>query len=185
MNALSVIILAFSMSADAFAVAICKGAAERNPRWTHALKTAAIFGIVEAISPLIGWCIGAATSVYITKMSHVIVFAILNVIGLKLLYESYFAACELELAEKPRGVKRLLLTACTTSIDALAVGVSLALMDVNIWFCAITIGSATFIMVTIGMMMGHHIGKLLGKLAEAASGVALMAVGTLILCGYL
>lgn len=180
MSALSTAIVAFSMSADAFAVAVGKGAVHK-PRFSEAVRTGAIFGAVEATTPVIGWLLGLASIRYISAIDHWVAFAILVAVGGKMLWESLQE--EPADAPAPRSPKFsvLLLTAVGTSIDAMAVGVTFALLDANIWIMAAAIGSATFLMATIGLMTGHYIGKRAGKWAEAFGGVALMAIGSKIL----
>lgn len=188
MSAVSTAVLAFSMSADAFAVSVSKGATMRKPSLRYALRTGALFGIVEAITPIIGWVAGLAASRAIQEVDHWVAFAILGAVGLKLIYES-FQKEEADEAGEPKakehGLGLMLLTAIGTSIDALAVGVTLAFLPVNIWISAAAIGSATFVMVTIGIMTGHYIGARIGKLAELLGGIGLVAIGTGILCDHL
>lgn len=172
------------MSADAFAVSVCKGASLQNPRLREAFRSGAIFGVVEAITPIIGWLIGLAASKHIEAIDHWVAFFILGVVGLKLMYEGIFGAEE---EEKPRShsLGMLIVTAIGTSIDAMAVGVTLAFLPVNIWVSAAAIGTATCLMVTIGIMTGHYIGSKIGKYAEILGGIGLIAIGTLILCEHM
>jgi putative Mn2+ efflux pump MntP len=141
MSLISSGILAFSMSADAFAVSVGKGAVHK-PLWREALRTGAIFGIVEGITPVLGWLMGLAASRYIQEIDHWVAFFILGAVGCKLIYESF--GCDEETEEKPRQPKfgLVVVTAIGTSIDALAVGVTLALIDTNIWAMAAAIGTA-------------------------------------------
>ena len=186
MSFISTTVLAFSMSADAFAVSVAKGAALHKPRWRDALRSGAIFGIVEAITPLIGWCLGMAASRYIEAIDHWLAFGILGIVGGKLVYEGLFA-CDDAAEEKPRrhGLGVLVLTAFGTSIDAMAVGVTLAFVDASIWLNAAAIGTATFVMTTLGLKTGHYLGCKTGKYAETLGGVALIAIGTHILLSHL
>jgi putative Mn2+ efflux pump MntP len=184
MSALSHAAIALSMSADAFAVSVSKGAVHR-PCWRQALRTGAIFGTVEAITPLIGWALGLAASRHIQEIDHWVAFVILAIVGGKLLYEGFSAEAEgEETAPRKPSIWMIIATAIGTSIDALAVGVSLAFMPLNIWMMALAIGSATFLMATIGMLTGHYIGKWAGKWAERLGGVTLIAIGTHILLSH-
>lgn len=184
MSAISTSILAFSMSADAFAVALGKGASIQKPRLRDAFRTGLVFGVVEAITPILGWCAGLAASHYIAQFDHWIAFIILAVVGGKLLYE---AVHHEEDTIKParHGLGLLVITAIGTSIDALAVGVSLAFLSVNIWLTAAAIGAATTLMATIGIMLGHAIGCKYGRWAEALGGACLIAIGSHILLSHL
>lgn len=186
MSAISTGILAFSMSADAFAVAVSKGVCTPHPRVREAVKTGAIFGIVEGITPIIGWLAGLAASRYIQAIDHWVAFVILGFVGGKLLYEAIYPdtddACE---PAAKGGLAMTILTAIGTSIDALAVGVTLAFLPVNIWITAAAIGTATFLMATLGILLGHYIGTKAGRWAEALGGLALIGIGSHILLTHL
>ena len=183
MGIVSTTIMAFSMSADAFAASVSKGVVVQKPKITDALKIASIFGGVETLTPVIGWAAGIAASSFITSVDHWIAFCILSAIGGKMLFES------VQKEEKPKLQKHkfstLLLTAIGTSIDAMAVGVSLAFIDANIWISALAIGAATFVMTTIGFMTGHYIGSKAGKIAEVLGGTGLILIGAHILLEHL
>jgi len=183
MGILSTAIIAFSMSTDAFAVSVGRGAAEKKQPLSHALRTGAIFGAVEGITPVIGWLLGLAASAYVEAVDHWIAFIILSAIGLKMIRES-FANAEVS---KPRaaGLGRLVLTAIGTSIDSLAGGISLSVLGAPIGVTAAAIGFATFSMVTIGLMAGQYLGAKFGKYAEMAGGCALVFLGTKILLEHL
>jgi manganese efflux pump family protein len=180
MNSLATVILAFSMSADAFAAALGKGSVLHRPRLGEALRTGLVFGTVEAITPVIGWAAGIAASAYIAAIDHWIAFALLGVIGAKMLWDSMKRPTE---QEKPKrhSFALLLVTAVGTSIDAMAVGVTLAFVDADIAATAVAIGLATFLMTTFGVLIGRIIGGRFGRLAEALGGLGLIGIGTRIL----
>lgn len=184
MSYLPILLLALSMSADAFAAALGKGARLDRPGWGEALRTGLIFGGIEAITPLIGWAMGMAASRYVTSFDHWIAFGILAAIGGKMLWD---AARREEEEEKPKrhGLMVLVLTAIGTSIDALAVGVTLAIVGANIIINALAIGAATFTMVTIGVMTGRVLGEKFGRYAEAGGGLILIAIGIKILVDHI
>jgi manganese efflux pump family protein len=182
MSIVSNTLLAFSMSTDAFAASIGKGVAMRKPRLLEALRIGAIFGIIETITPILGWLAGLAASSFITAVDHWIAFAILVLVGGRMIFHSF------DKEETERGthnISVLILTAIGTSIDAMAVGASLAFIEVNIWIVAGMIGCATFMMATIGIMAGHHMGHRVGKIAEMLGGIGLIAVGVKILIQHL
>lgn len=180
MTFFGVLFLALSMSADAFAAALGKGTRLDRPSWGEALRTGAIFGGIEAITPVIGWAVGRAASRYIEAFDHWIAFGLLMVIGGKMLWD---AVRRHEEEEKPQShsFAVLALTAIGTSIDALAVGVTLALVGASIVVNALAIGTATFTMTTIGVMTGRFLGEKFGRYAEGAGGVILIVIGTKIL----
>ncbi len=180
MSPLSTFFLALGMSTDAFAAALGKGAGLNRPHPMEALRTGLIFGSIEAIAPVIGWAAGRAMRRYIEAFDHWIAFALLTIIGIKMIWD---AACRDGRSEKParHSFAVLALTAIGTSIDALAVGVTLAILNANILPAALAIGAATFAMTALGIMVGHAIGAKLGRGAEAAGGMVLMAIGAGIL----
>jgi len=183
MSILPVIFLAFSMSADAFAAALGKGTRLDRPGWGEALRTGAIFGGIEATTPVIGWAAGRAASRYIEAFDHWIAFGLLAAIGGKMIRDAVRRHAE---EEKPRSHSflALALTAIGTSIDALAVGAMLALVGASILVNALAIGAATFLMTTIGVMAGRMLGEKFGRYAEAAGGAILIAIGTKILLDH-
>jgi manganese efflux pump family protein len=183
MNLITTAVLALSMSADAFAAALGKGAALANPRLNEALRAGLIFGTVEAITPAIGWAAGVSASRYISAFDHWVAFIALAAIGGKMLWES---------ARRPKGEQKptqhsltvLISTAIGTSIDAMAIGVTLALMEANIVVAALAIGGTTFALATLGIMLGRLIGTRLGRIAEAAGGIMLILIGAKILVDH-
>ena len=173
------------MSTDAFAAAIGKGATLQKPKLSEALRIGLIFGIIEAITPLIGWAIGHAATKYVVAWDHWVAFTLLFILGLRMIYEGIKVSESV--VEKPTRHSFMLLafTAFATSIDAMAVGIGLAFINVNIMATAATIGFATFTMVTIGVMLGRVLGKVVGKRAEILGGVILMGIGSYILYEHL
>lgn len=187
MNPVSLLLLGLAMSADAFAAAIAKGAGMSRPRWSQALRIGLIFGVVEALTPVIGWALGSAASRYIEAWDHWIAFVLLGALGIYMLYKSTVAqgsGNEHEPAHH-HGVVAIALAGLATSIDAMAVGVGLAFVDVNIALVAAVIGVCTFTMVTVGVMAGRALGELIGRRAEAAGGAILILVGAAILVEHL
>lgn len=185
MNPISLIFLALAMSTDAFAAAIGKGASLHKPRLTEALRTGLIFGVIEAITPVVGWGIGQVATRYVESWDHWIAFTLLLVLGLHMIYNGLKHEDAEE--EKPNQHSFLVLavTAFATSIDALAVGVGLAFVNVNILVAALAIGLATTVMVTLGVMLGRVLGTMVGKRAEIVGGIVLMLVGATILYDHL
>lgn len=190
MNPIALLLLALSMSTDAFSVAISKGTSLKNPRFTEAFRMGVIFGTIEAITPIIGWLIGhSATSFidasFIEAWDHWVAFVILAALGLHMLYEGLKPSDEMAEAPSRHSFLKLAITAFGTSIDAMAVGVSLAFVKVNILLAAGLIGLATTVMVTLGVMLGKVLGSLIGHRAEIFGGVMLIAIGAWILLSHL
>jgi len=180
MNLFSIVVLAFSMSADAFAAALGKGSVLDRVRLGDALRVGLVFGIVEAITPVIGWAAGLAASAYITAIDHWIAFGLLSAIGGKMIWDSMRHPTEPARAKR-HSFGLLLMTAIGTSIDAMAVGVTLAFLNANIVVTALAIGLATFVMATIGILLGRVLGEKFGRIAETLGGVGLILIGTKIL----
>lgn len=181
-NPISLILLAFAMSTDAFAAAIGKGASLHKPRFIDALRTGLIFGVIEGITPVIGWFIGQAAVGFVEEWDHWIAFVLLLLLGLHMIH----AGLQPETAEATEKAKShsfwvLAVTAFATSIDALAVGIGLAFVEVNIWVAAVAIGLATMTMVTTGVLLGRVIGTAIGHKAEIIGGLVLIGVGAAIL----
>ncbi|MCK7460167.1 manganese efflux pump MntP [Idiomarina aminovorans] len=185
MNPIALLLLAFSMSTDAFAAAVGKGASLNRPRFFEALRMGVIFGTIEAITPLIGWLIGKSASSYVEAWDHWIAFFLLLALGLHMVYEG-FKPSEEEIKKPSRqSLFKVSITALGTSIDAMAVGVGLAFIDVNIWLAAGLIGLATTLMVTLGVMLGRFVGAIIGHRAEIFGGITLIGVGFWILSSHL
>lgn len=184
MSPVSIAVMAFSLSVDAFLAAISRGSGSPRPRWGEALRTGLVFGTIEAITPLLGWAAGLAASRFVQSVDHWIAFGLLGFVGANMIFQALRASGE----DRPRRNGSLLVlfaTALGTSIDAFAVGISLAFLKVNIIVMAAAIGGATFLLSSIGMMAGRYIGLRFGRFAEIAGGVALIALGTSILHSHL
>jgi putative Mn2+ efflux pump MntP len=185
-NLAATVVLALAMSTDAFAAAIGKGTALHRPRWSEALRTGLIFGVIEALTPLVGWAIGRAAVDYVRAWDHWIAFVVLAGLGVHMIIAGWRAP-EAEPADRPErhGFWVLAVTGFATSIDAMAVGVGLAFVDIGILPVAAAIGLATFVMVTVGVMVGRVLGSLAGRWAEAVGGLVLIGIGAGILYEHL
>lgn len=184
-NILSIGLLALAMSTDAFAAAVGKGASLHKPKLSEALRTGAIFGTIEAITPVIGWALGLAAAQYVRAFDHWIAFVLLGGLGLRMIHGS-FAAGDPEADKQTRhSFWVLAATGLGTSIDAMAVGVGLAFLNANIVAVAVAIGLTTFVAVTTGVMLGRVLGMIVGKRAELAGGLVLIGIGITILVEHL
>lgn len=188
MHPISILLLAIAMSTDAFAAAIGKGAAMHKPRFAEALRAGAVFGTIEGIMPIVGWLLGLAAAKYITAWDHWIAFSLLGLLGLSMIYAGLKPEKDstvYDTAKRGHGFWSLTATGLATSIDAMAVGVGLAFIDVNIGVVALVIGLMTLVMVTLGIMLGHLLGSFAGKRAEIMGGLLLIAIGAAILFDHL
>lgn len=187
MNTYALTVLAFAMSMDAFAASIVKGAVIDKPNILKIFKIALIFGIVETITPLIGWLGGRMAQKFISDWDHWIAFVLLSVLGCKMIYGALTAANE---ADRPApsgryGLLMITATAVATSIDSMVVGISLAFLNVNIVATALIIGAATTLMSAVGIILGRLFGKAAGKRAEILGGIVLIIIGSSILADHL
>ncbi|QWA08998.1 manganese efflux pump MntP [Sodalis ligni] len=185
MNLSATLILAFGMSMDAFAASIGKGATLHKPPLREALRTGFIFGTIEAITPLIGWSLGLLASHYIMEWDHWVAFVLLACLGVRMMMSGFGKQAEAKPPIGHHSLKVLVFTAIATSLDALAIGVGLAFLEVNILHTAMIIGLATMLMATLGMLLGRFIGPILGKKAEIIGGVILIGIGCNILYAHI
>lgn len=186
MNFSATILLAFGMSMDAFAASIGKGAALHKPKFSEALRTGLIFGAIETLTPLIGWGLGYLANEVIIAWNNWIAFILLVFLGGRMVIAGFRHTPEEAVTKIHRhGFWLLVTTAIATSLDAMAVGVGLAFLQVNIIETALAIGCATAIMSTLGLMIGRFIGPLLGKRAEILGGLVLIGIGCEIIYSYL
>ncbi|MGB3626432.1 MAG: manganese efflux pump MntP family protein [Henriciella sp.] len=196
MSVFTLFALALSLSVDAFAAALGKGAGERQLGLFGALRIGAVFGAMEAVMPLIGYLIGLALASWVASVDHWIAFVLLGAVGMHMIWEAARAPVEGAMEDAidrvapdmhhrgPRWI-RLILAALATSIDAMVVGVTLAMMEVNIIAAVIIVGVVTTIMATIGVLLGRKAGEWLGRWAEVIGGLVLIAIGAVILWQHL
>lgn len=168
------------MSTDAFAAAIGKGAALHKPTLQEALRTGLIFGVIEGLTPIVGWALGRVAAPYVEAWDHWIAFVLLCGIGLMMIKSAVSRDTEAPIKPASHTFWILALAGFATSIDAMIVGVGLAFLDADILLTAAAIGFSTFIMVTIGVMTGRVLGAIAGKRAELVGGLVLIGIGVLI-----
>ena len=168
-------VLAVVLSMDAFAVSVCKGLALKNIKLKNALWVGLWFGAFQAIMPLIGFFLGVSFKGIVEAFAPWIAFALLALIGVNMVRE---AVVEEEKADAGLGVKEMSLLAVATSIDALAVGVSFAMMgNVNIAYAVTFIGCVTFVLSALGVKVGSVFGTRYNKRAQITGGVVLVLLG--------
>jgi len=180
MNFASILLIGIGLSMDAFAIAITCGIIIKGLKVSHILKVGIFFGIAQAVMPLIGWIAGSSFSDYIIKVDHWIAFGLLTIIGGKMLLEASKDECETG-GFDPLDNKSLLVLAIATSIDALAVGISFAFLQVNIYSAIAIIGIVTFIICTLGVILGKQCGCLFKSKAQFLGGAVLIFMGFKIL----
>jgi putative Mn2+ efflux pump MntP len=184
MTLLTIILLAFALAMDAFAVSIASGIAIKDLKIKHSLIIAAWFGIFQAIMPLLGWIGGLRLQRFISGIDHWVVFGLLLFIGIKMIYEAYRIE-SVEDKSNPMDISVLFILSIATSIDALAAGFSFALLNVSVVTPVIIIGVITFIMSFIGVWIGDKGTHFFEKKMEIAAGIVLIFIGLKVLLEHL
>ena len=184
---MELVLIGVGLSMDAFAVALCKGLSMRRVNYAHAAVIALFFGVFQAVMPLIGWVLGTQFARYITSVDHWIAFALLGYIGGKMIWDALHEAPETApcAGEGRLDLKELLMLAVATSIDALAVGITFAFLQVSILPAVATIGLISFALSFAGVVVGNRFGTRFQKKAEIAGGVVLALIGLKILLEHL
>ena len=175
-------VIAVGLSMDAFAVSICKGLSLTRCQVKHYLITGLYFGGFQALMPLIGYLLGSSFTQLITSFDHWIAFVLRLLIGGNMIKES---RGEAECVNASFGVRVMLPMAIATSIDALAVGISFAFLQVNIFAAVVFIGCTTFVLSAAGVKIGNVFGARYKSKAELAGGIILVLMGTKILLEHL
>lgn len=187
MGITELILLAIGVSMDAFAVSICKGLAMKKADLKGQLTCGLWFGGFQALMPLIGFFLGALFAEAIQAVDHWLAFVLLALIGGNMLKEAFSPACDCcEDASADLSLKTMFVMAVATSIDALAVGISLAMAgNVDIFAAVALIGATTCILSALGVKIGNLFGARFEKKAQAAGGIILIGLGLKILLEHL
>lgn len=183
MNFISVLLIGVGLSMDAFAAAICKGLAIKKNFLEKSLVIALFFGVFQGLMPLIGYQLGSIFAEKLQAIDHWIAFVLLGLIGLNMIREARDKTCPIE--EDRLDIKNLFMLAIATSIDALAVGVSFAFLEIRISLAVLVIGLTTFIISFAGVQIGKFFVIALKDKAQVAGGVILILLGTKILVEHL
>ncbi len=184
MDILTLLLIAVGLSMDAFSVAICKGLAMPKATFEKCAIVGLWFGGFQALMPIVGYFIGTSFSHTIESVDHWVAFALLALIGANMIKESFEKGeeeCECCGNSNPISAKKMFPMAVATSIDALAVGVSFAFLNVDIWGAATSIGITTFALSVVGVKIGGVFGARYKSKAELAGGVILILIGLKIL----
>jgi len=181
----STVLIALSLSVDCFAVTMGGCVSLRNIRYIQLFRTALTFGLFQAVMPVIGWLAGSRVVEYIQSYDHWVVFALLAVVGGKMIWEAVRGEDECKPgADITRGLL-LFSMAFATSIDALAVGLSFAFMETDIVFSVIVIGVVAFLITHLGFLVGKKAGSVLGTRAKIIGGIVLIGIGLKVLITHL
>lgn len=176
MDAPTLIGTALALAMDAFAVAIAVSIALDKHTWRHLFRLSWHFGLFQALMPITGWLLGEALVSYIGSLGNWIAFGILCFLGGKMIRESFREEKIVRAIDPTRGM-RLVGLSVATSLDAFAVGMSLALLKVSVWLPAAVIGMVALAMTALGMYLGKRAGLYLGEWSERLGGIVLIAIG--------
>ena len=178
------IVLSLGLGMDAFAVSICKGLSMKKMNWKKALIIGLYFGGFQAIMPVLGYFLSKGFENFVTSIDHWIAFILLSIIGGKMVKDA-FSQGNSENCNEDVGFKTMIVLAIATSIDALAVGITFAFLNVNIILAIALIGSITFFLSVIGTKVGNIFGDRYENKAELLGGVILIFLGIKILLEHL
>lgn len=183
MGVFEIILLGLGLSFDTFAVSVSAGLLKNTIKFWQGVRIAIILAFFQALMPLLGWFGGSQVAEYISHIDHWIAFGLLSAVGLKMIIESFKA--DEDKKTNPLLFKVQILMGIATSIDALAVGVSLAFIEAKIVLSIIIIGIVTFLAAMVGMIIGKCVNCRFGKRVEIIGGLILIGIGIKILVEHL
>ena len=176
--------LALGLAMDAMAVSIVAGLTLPRVTHRHVFRLAFHFGLFQFLMPIIGWLAGRTIAAYISGYDHWIVFGMLGLIGGKMVWEA-LKHDEADSREDPTRGWLLIMLSVATSLDALAVGLTLAFLRVSIWGPSIVIGLVAGVLTMLGIRFGSQLGARFGRWAEAVGGLVLIGIGLRVLALHL
>ena len=185
MSLIELLLIAVGLSMDAFSVSICKGLTTKKFSWRMALICGLWFGGFQVLMPIIGYFLGAQFQEMIEAYDHWIAFGLLFLIGANMIREAVWGQKEESESSVALTFKTMFLLAIATSIDALAVGVTFACIQVRLWSSVIIIGITTFLFSILGVKIGHLFGSKYEKSAGVVGGIILIIIGLKILLEHL
>lgn len=179
MDFITLVLLSLGLAADAFAVSLSDGMCSKHVTRHNAIAVATSFGFYQALMPVLGFFLGCTFADIIGKFQHWVALFLLSAIGINMIWDA------MKEAKDPHNLpckniftaKNLTLQGIATSIDALAVGVSFAVIQANIVSSALVIGIITFICCLVGVLIGHKFGSILGCRAKIVGGILLILIG--------
>jgi putative Mn2+ efflux pump MntP len=184
MSYLSILIIAVGLGMDAFSVAVGVGASVRAVSWGAVFRLSSYFGLFQFFMPVAGWFAGVSAASIIAGYDHWIAFGLLVLVGGKMIIESFTGETKVHTTDPTRGLTVAILSVAT-SIDALAVGFSFALLQIPVFYPSIVIGIVAFLMTMCGMLFGEKLGAIFGKKVEIFGGILLIGIGVKILMEHM
>jgi manganese efflux pump family protein len=182
---ISTLFIALSLSADCFAVSLGGGCSLPNLRYIRVFRTALAFGLAQAIMPTLGWLAGRSVNSYIGGFDHWIVFGLLAIVGGRMIWEAFKSQQDEKINIDITRGWLLFTLAVATSIDALAVGLSLAFLETHILLAALIIGLVAFLISHLGFYLGCKASAVLGQRARFIGGIILIGIGLRVLISHL
>jgi len=184
MDIFSLLFIALALAMDAFAVALAAGAILHPVSKRQLFRLGFHFGLFQGFMPILGWLAGRSVQTLISAYDHWIAFGLLAYVGGKMIYEACAGDEDAPGTDPTKGFTMVMLS-IATSIDALAVGLSLAVVGITIWTPAVVIGITASVLTVIGMLLGGKVGPIWGKRVEIIGGVVLIGIGIKILLEHL
>ena len=181
---LSIFLIALGLSADCFAVALSAGISITEHTFVRIFRLSLSFGLFQALMLVLGWLAGRTIVDFIADYDHWVAFALLAFISGRMFWEAFHPERENKEVDITRGLL-LLTSSVATSIDALAVGLSFAFLEVNMAMASPTVGAVSFVVTALGFMLGKRVSKLMGKRAEVLGAIILLAIAFRILLSHL
>jgi len=177
MDWLSLLAIAVALAMDAFAVALAAGSIIRPLSFRPCFRLAFHFGLFQALMPIVGWLAGLTIQSFVNSWSHWIALVLLSYIGGRMIYQALYGDEEERKAMDPSRGMTMVALSVATSIDALAVGISLAMLNVVVWFPALVIGLVAAFFTILGLVFGSRIGAIWGRRVEVFGGLVLIGIG--------
>ena len=184
MSFLEIALIAVGLAMDAFAVSLVAGASGHAKALRPAFRLSIHFGLFQFLMPIVGWIVGMSIASYISSVDHWIALSLLAFVGIRMI-QSGMNPEEKHLRDDPTQGFTLIMLSIATSIDALAVGLSLAMLEVNIWYASVVIGIITAVLSLTGTRLGDQLGSRFGQRMEIVGGMILIAIGLRILVSHL
>ena len=184
MSFLSILVIAMSLGMDAFSVAVAVGASLRVVPLGAVFRLSSYFGLFQFLMPVAGWFAGVSVADIIVGYGHWIAFGLLFLVGGKMIIESCSGRAKVKTKDPTKGLSVIILSVAT-SIDALAVGFSFALLKIPVLYPSIVIGVVAFVMTVCGVLFGGKLGRVFGKRVEIFGGLLLIGIGVKILMEHI
>jgi manganese efflux pump family protein len=184
MTLIEIVLIAVGLAMDAFAVSICAGTNELTKGKRPTFRLSFHFGLFQFLMPIIGWFLGSSIQTYIENYDHWIVLILLSYVGFKMIKSGFENNSGVKKGDLSKGMN-LVIVSIATSIDALAIGISLAMLQTGIWYPSIIIGIITAGLSVLGVRLGNKLGAKFGKRMEILGGIILILIGIRILISHI